>query len=424
MIKNKINKVYSIRQLTKTRIFATVIIVLIFAAIGYAGSLNQHNSKTDPGASASSLHPEDINNDNYVNGLDVTLLTTKWKTNDTNSDVNRDGTVDIKDLSYLISRWGAVAVTPTGYNLVWQDNFDSSAISDIDRTLWNVENFTESMKGERQVFVDLQGESLDNRTLFKQNGYLHLVAKYNNSFSTNPTDTHISSSVIAKNTQKYGRISGRIRLPMKRFGDFGKPEATFPAFWSLGKRLWIDKPWPSSGELDFMEHVDMGNWVRASVHNTARNGSNSIHGDYINEPAFLTNTWFMYGIDWTSDEIKFYAIKDPIQSANTSATNNSALWQTTPINVLRKSDKPSWMPLEDWWPFDDEIAIIINHSIGGGWVDYEYQTRTGALPNYATVCNDPASSGYQEKGCEMLVDWVRVETPANCPACTSGKLPF
>lgn len=344
------------------------------------------------------------------------------------SDLNNDGKVNVFDLSMLLSDWGKTTGTtpqPTAYTTIWQDDFGSgSALSDVDRTLWNVENFTESMKGERQVFMDLQSQALQDRTLFQQNGHLHQVAKYMTGVSTNGADTHISSSVISKNTQKYGRISGRIRLPMKRFGDFGTPDATFPAFWSLGKRLWIDKPWPSSGELDFMEHVDRGNWIRASVHNTARNGVDSIHGDYANEPAFLTNTWFMYGIDWTQDEIKFYAVKDPNQAANTTIGSNSSLWQTAPINVLRKADKPAGVALEDWWPFDDEITIIINHSVGGGWVDYEYQTRTGSLPNYATVCNDPSTSGYQEKGCEMLIDWVRVEVPTGCTMCSSGKMPF
>lgn len=348
------------------------------------------------------------------------------------SDVNNDGVVDIFDLSLVLSNWGKRSGTSTptptpagGYSVVWQDDFGSgSAITDVDRNLWHVENFTESMKGERQVFMDLQSQALQDRTLFQQNGQLHMIAKYMTGVSTNGTDTHIASSIIGKNSQKYGRITGRIRLPMKRFGDLGKPDATFPAFWSLGKRMWEDKPWPTSGEIDFMEHVDKGNWIRASVHNTLRNGADSIHGDYTNDPALLTNTWYMYGIDWTPDEIKFYAVKDPDQGANTTIGSNSALWQTTPINVLRKADKPAGANLEDWWPFDDEIAVILNFSVGGGWVDYEYQTRTGSLPNYATVCNDPSTSGYQEKGCEMLVDWVRVEAPTGCSNCTSGKMPF
>lgn len=342
------------------------------------------------------------------------------------SDIDNNGIVDIFDLSILLSDWGKTdATVDAAYTTVWEDDFgSSSAITDINRNEWIIENFTESMKGEKQVFVDLQGESLQNRTLFQQNGHLHLVAKYNNSYSTNPNDTHISSSVIGKNTPKYGRISGRIRLPMKRFDDFGKPDATFPAFWSLGKRLWIDKSWPSAGEIDFMEHVDMGNWIRASVHNTVRSAANSIHGDYTNEPDFLTDTWFMYGIDWSSDEIKFYAVKDPSQEDNTAIGSNSALWQTPPINTFRKADKPDGVDLEDWWPFDDEIAIIINHSIGGGWVDFEQQKRTGSLPNYSTVCNDPSTSGFQEKGCEMLVDWVRVEQTVNCTNCSVGRMPF
>lgn len=417
----QINKKVHIKFIT----FVSIIVFAFFAIAGISFIRSNNTNKGIPLTIASSQEPADINNNNIVDGVDLSLLLSKWNTSGNSSDINNDGIVNGIDLSILLGKWGKTVAQTAAYNTVWQDDFGSSStIADIDRNLWIIEDHAESMKGEKQVFKDLQAQSLVDRTVFQQNGQLHLIAKYITGVSNNSADTHVGASIISRNTEKYGRMYGRIRLPMKRFGDYGAPAGTFPAFWSLGKRLWIDKPWPSSGELDFMEHVDMGNWIRASVHNNLRNGDNSIHGDYSNEPAFNTNTWFIYGIDWDSESVKFYAVKDPNQSSNTSIGTADSLWSSAPINTIKKSDLPAGANPVDWWPFDDEFTMILNLSVGGGWVDYEYQSRTGSAINYSNICNDPSTSGYQEKGCEMLVDWVRVEQPSGCANCSNGRMPF
>jgi len=48
----------------------------------------------------------DLNGDNQVNIFDLSILLTRWGSNDTTADLNHNGTVDIFDLSILLTHWG------------------------------------------------------------------------------------------------------------------------------------------------------------------------------------------------------------------------------------------------------------------------------------------------------------------------------
>src|SRR6266550_1917182 len=55
----------------------------------------------------------DINNDGTVNVFDLSMLLTHWGTSDAASDINHDGTVNVFDLSPLLSHWSQTGGTPT-----------------------------------------------------------------------------------------------------------------------------------------------------------------------------------------------------------------------------------------------------------------------------------------------------------------------
>jgi hypothetical protein len=50
--------------------------------------------------------PGDINGDNQINAIDLSLLLNAWATNNAASDINHDGTVNVLDLSVVLSHWG------------------------------------------------------------------------------------------------------------------------------------------------------------------------------------------------------------------------------------------------------------------------------------------------------------------------------
>jgi hypothetical protein len=51
-------------------------------------------------------HSADINHDGTVNVFDLSMLLSKWATTDVTADINASGTVDVFDLSTLLNKWG------------------------------------------------------------------------------------------------------------------------------------------------------------------------------------------------------------------------------------------------------------------------------------------------------------------------------
>jgi hypothetical protein len=54
----------------------------------------------------------DINNDGTVNIFDLSQLLSKWNTTDDSADLNNDNAVNIFDLSILLSKWGQTSTPP------------------------------------------------------------------------------------------------------------------------------------------------------------------------------------------------------------------------------------------------------------------------------------------------------------------------
>lgn len=89
-----------------------IVFVIAFAVIAVFGFSVSRSSTRQPNVGtsrASSTEPADINNDNKVDVLDLSILLGKWRTSDSLSDLNKDGTVSVFDLSILLARWGVVA---------------------------------------------------------------------------------------------------------------------------------------------------------------------------------------------------------------------------------------------------------------------------------------------------------------------------
>lgn len=103
--------------------------VFVFAFIAVFGmsvfTLNSKDSNIKQ-SKASAQEPADINSDESIDIFDLSTLLSSWNHNGVSlSDINGDLVVNIFDLSTLISKWGSVAVQPlpkqgvsTGYKIV------------------------------------------------------------------------------------------------------------------------------------------------------------------------------------------------------------------------------------------------------------------------------------------------------------------
>jgi beta-glucanase (GH16 family) len=124
-----------------------------------------------------------------------------------------------------------------------------------------------------------------------------------------------------RGTAKYGYIEIRAKLPTGA--------GAFPAFWLLG----INEPqvhWPKCGEIDVVEALSSGpTVVRTNVHGVDAAGNawevGWGHGGLHDVGVNLADAYHTYGIDWTSQALRFSVDGRPVQTV-TRASVPVWLW--------------------------------------------------------------------------------------------------
>ena len=241
----------------------------------------------------------------------------------------------------------------TLWQLVWNDEFNESA---IDPSKWNHQIWDPGMvNDELQAYTDRSNNS------YLENGNLIIRALHENYDGAGYTSARMNSS--GKGDFLYGKIDIKAKLP--------SAEGTWPAIWMLPTD-WVYGGWPSSGEIDIMEHVGCNlDWVKGSVHtgdcnwnNGCPNQSAGGNGQDQHVPGASDN-FNIYSIEWSESKIDFFV-------------NNNHYWTFT--NIGNESGM---------WPFDQKFHILLNIAVGGSW---------------GGICPIDNSSFPQE----MMVDFVRV----------------
>ncbi|MBK6913177.1 MAG: glycoside hydrolase family 16 protein [Ignavibacteriales bacterium] len=212
-----------------------------------------------------------------------------------------------------------------GYTLVWNDEFTAA---NIDLTKWEHEvNGDGGGNNELQYYTNLPTNS------FIENGHLVIKAIYEDYQSRDFTSARMRTKY--KGDWLYGRIEVVAKIPAGR--------GTWPAIWMLPTD-WEYGNWPSSGEIDIMEHVGYDpNVIHGSIHTLAYN-----HTIGTQKTALLTiptaiTSFHKYAIEWFEDHIDFY-IDDTMYF---TFTNENKDWQ--------------------YWPFDKRFHLILNLAVGGNW---------------------------------------------------------
>lgn len=209
--------------------------------------------------------------------------------------------------------------------LVWQDEFDGTS---IDLSTWTYES------GPTNDNVHYYTSRAENARI--EGGILKIIA-LNEAYQGYEYTSALIKTEKSLNW-KYGRIEARIKLP-------GTP-GFVPAFWMLpaGNRYgW----WPSSGEIDIMEHPT----------NSVTGIYGTIHSEYYNlfdgpfppqggmlDIGDAETAFHLYAIEWTEDQIDFF-VDDQKYFTFSNDLGSSVTW-----------------------PFDEPFYIILNLAVGGGWV--------------------------------------------------------
>lgn len=219
--------------------------------------------------------------------------------------------------------------TPTGYKLVWNDEFNSvgntkAALPDSQN--WWYETGAHGW-GNREIQNYVPAIFENDTCAIVSDGTLKIVAR-------KAGDQVISARMNTHESWLYGYFETRAKLPV------GK--GTWPAFWMLPKNF---KSWPGDGEIDIMEHVGYRpNWISAAVHCKAYN--HSIGTQKMTEKFIATadSDFHVYAVEWTEDYIYGYVDGELYFRFENDKTGN-----------------------KETWPFNQPFYLKLNLAWGGNW---------------------------------------------------------
>jgi beta-glucanase (GH16 family) len=247
-----------------------------------------------------------------------------------------------KDIGISLDNNQAAVGTPSGWKLVWSDEFNSRAGTAPNASVWGREVGDGTVNGipgwgnsELEYYTDGT-----NNVATDGSGNLNMVAKKADGSLLcyyGPCE-YTSARLLTKNRFEvaYGRIEARIKVP--------QGAGLWPAFWMLGTD--IDQVnWPQTGEIDIMENVGrLPNQVFGTLHGPGYSGGQSYGGVYdLGVP--VANDYHVFAVDWQPDKIVWYI--DGIKYF--SATPNDAFLQGKQ------------------WVFNHPFFILMNVAVGGNF---------------------------------------------------------
>ncbi|MFT6101285.1 MAG: beta-glucanase (GH16 family) [Arenicella sp.] len=278
-----------------------------------------------------------------------------------------------------------------GWREVWADEFNASQ---IDLSNWSHEvNCQGGGNNEQQCYTARAANS------FVADGKLHIVAKeeafsgpaqVDDDPSYDPNDTSVTLPFTSARLRSKGKADftyGRMEIRSKLAAGQGM----WPAIWMLPTDS-VYGGWPSSGEIDIMEAVNLGTGAPNEIFGTLHYGLKwpqwEIHGAPRLMDANPADDFHVYAIEWDEDEIRWYVDGEHYQ------TQNSEGW----YNYIWQGQQTGFGVANPRAPFDQNFHMILNLAVGGG------------LPG------NPDINWPQDRN--MLVDYVRVY---ECKKARKGK---
>jgi beta-glucanase (GH16 family) len=317
---------------------------------------------------------------------------------------------------------GRAADVHFGWTLLWSDEFDLPGAPNSD--YWSHEvNCSGGGNNEWQCYTD----RLDN-SYVDEDGFLHIVAKeeYYSGPSLQDDDpdypgpdvyrNYTSARLRTRNKAdwKYGRIEVRAQLPGGR--------GMWPAIWLLPTE-WVYGGWPSSGEVDILEAVNLprgtfpgwGHFIHGTLHYGLPWPQWENHGRSLHTGVNPADDFHEYALEWEADEIRWYF--------------DGVHWQTQTAdgwyNYIWGGQEAGFVVATDRAPFDQIFHLILNVAVGGDWpgppdanwdgdremlVDYVrvYQCARGTVDGKTRSCGtvDPDVPVHEDIGTPGINDYL------------------
>ncbi len=240
---------------------------------------------------------------------------------------------------------------PTGWQLVWSDEYDQPDGSAPDPGKWGYDT---GGGGWGNNELEYYRTRTNNARI--EDGKLVIEARKEDFGNRHYTSARLLTA--GRFSQTYGRFEARIKIP--------RGQGIWPAFWLLGTNI-SSVNWPACGEIDIMENIGKEpDTVHGTVHGPGYSGANGIGG-----PVGLTN-----GAAVSDDFHVFAVVCEPERVS----------WFMDDRQYF--SVTPSDLPAGGRWVFNEPKFIILNLAVGGNWPG-----------------NPDSTSTFPQR---MLVDYVRV----------------
>jgi len=215
---------------------------------------------------------------------------------------------------------------PSGYTLVWSDEFNVAGLPDQAR--WNYDTGGNGWgNNELQYYTNARKENAR-----VEDGKLIIEARKEKMENMNFTSVRLVTK--GKGDWQFAKIQVRAKLP--------KGLGTWPAIWMLASTTPLK--WPDDGEIDIMEHVgyDPGQ-VHASVHCKKYNHIIGTQKTAKTTVSDFAENFHVYEVEYTKDSV----IVGIDNKAYFSFANEHSGY--------------------DAWPFDNKMYLLLNIAVGGNW---------------------------------------------------------
>jgi beta-glucanase (GH16 family) len=243
--------------------------------------------------------------------------------------------------------------TLEGWTLVWQDEFDGTA---LDGSKWSVQTgdgCAQNLCGWGNN--ELQWYQAGNATV--GGGMLTITARRENAGGRGYTSARLRT--LNKGDWTYARVDARAKLPIG--------QGYWPAIWMLPSDE-VYGTWAASGEIDIMELVGHEpNRVHGTLHYGGTFPANQFTGDFYQLPSgTFADAFHVFSVEWEEGEIRWYV--------------DGRLYQTQTSWSSTAAPFPA--------PFDQRFHLVVNVAVGGNWPG-----------------NPDASTAFPQS---MEIDWIRV----------------
>ena len=224
---------------------------------------------------------------------------------------------------------------PSGWSLVWSDEFNGPNGAPVDGSKWSSE-----IGGHGWGNAELQYYTGDTKNARQENGSLVITATPDGAWQHGcwyGACKYTSARLVTKGKfeVKYGRIEARIQVP--------RGQGLWPAFWMLGADIG-NVGWPSCGEIDVMENIGKEpSTMQGSLHGPGYSGGNPLTATYSLPGGAFADAYHVFAVEWEPGAIRFYVDGNHYQTR-------------TPADAAGKP-----------WAYDHPFFLLLNVAVGGNW---------------------------------------------------------